>query len=148
MATDHCADVGIVMGPEFNKSLRKVTKPKLESLGFKFNGKRQFTKIDENGAERIIKYQVGVRAIQGRFAVNLFSEMRCARLATLRPTIVSRLANSLFGDYDPRWKGVFLPKDDWWRIDLFQAEMDSIVKQTVDNLKSFGISWFDREDII
>ena len=133
------------MGPEFNKSLRKVAKPEIESLGFKFDGKRRFTKVSHNGHEQIIEYQVGTRATQGQFAVNLISGERFERFAMIRPTLMSRLVNWLFGDYDLWWKGIFLPKDDWWQINPFQKEMDSIIKSTVADLEVFGISWFDRE---
>ena len=134
------------MGPEFNKSLRKIAQPELESLGFKFDGKRRFTKVDREGNEQIIEYQVGKRMMQGRFAVNLISGERFERLATIKPTIMSRLMNKLFGDFDPWWKGIFLPKDDWWKISPFQKEMDSIVGESVADLKSYGISWFDCEE--
>lgn len=130
------------MGREFNKSLRKVAKPALEPLGFMFDGKRRFTKADDNGGEQIIEYQVGTRATQGRFAVNLISGERFVRLAMIRPTFMSKFVNWLFGDYDPWWTSFFLPKDDWWKISPFQKEMDSIVIKTVADLKSYGIAWF------
>lgn len=122
------------MGPEFNKSLRKIAQPELESLGFKFDGKRRFTKVDREGNEQIIEYQVGKRMMQGRFAVNLISGERFERLATIKPTIMSRLVNKLFGDFDP-----------WWKISPLQKEMDSIVGESVADLKSYGISWFNCE---
>lgn len=135
------------MGPEFNKSLRTVAKPdELESLGFEFDGKRRFGRIGENGEQQIIEYQVGSRAVQGRFAVNLISGERYERLAMLRPTFMSRIANRVFGDYDPWWKVLFMPKDDWWKISPFQKEMDSIIVNTVVDLKSYGIFWFDSEN--
>lgn len=133
------------MGPEFNKSLRKVAKPELESLGFKFDGKRRFTKVDRRGNEQIIEYQVGTRAMQGRFAVNLIAGERFERLAMIKPTVMSKLVNKLFGSVDPWWKAIFLPKDNWWKISPFQKEMDSIVGESVADLKSYGISWFDYE---
>lgn len=133
------------MSPEFNKSLRKVAKPQLESLGFKFDGRRRFTKADKNGGVQIIEYQVGTRATQGRFAVNLISGERFVRLAMIRPTPMSKFVNRLFGDYDAWWKGIFLPKDDWWKISPFQNEMDSIIDKTVADLKAYGISWFACE---
>lgn len=134
------------MGPEFNKSLRKVAKPELESLGFIFDGKRRFTKVGRDGHEQIIEYQVGTRATQGQFAVNLISGERFERLAMIRPTLMSKLVNWLFGDYDPWWKGIFMPKDDWLQVSSFQKEMDSIITNTVADLELFGISWFDREN--
>lgn len=133
------------MGPEFNKSLRKVAKPELESLGFKFDGKRRFTKVDRRGNEQIIEYQVGTRAMQGRFAVNLIAGERFERLAMIKPTVMSKLVNKLFGSVDLWWKAIFLPKDNWWKISPFQKEMDSIVGESVADLKSYGISWFDYE---
>ncbi len=133
------------MRPEFNKSLLKVAKPQLEALGYKFDGKRRFTKIDAQGNEMIIEYQVGTRSMQERFTVNLIIGEKSERLKKIRPTLMSRLANRLFGDYDPWWKEIFLPKDDWWKISPFQKEMDSIVHKTVIDLKSYGISWFNDE---
>ena len=131
------------MGPEFNNSLRNVAKPELALLGFEFDGKRRFSKIGQNGEKQIIEYQVGIRSAQGTFAVNLISTDRQVRLAMIRPTLMSRFVNWLFGDYDPWWKELFLPKDDWWKISPFQKEMDSIVMSTVSDLKSFGIAWFE-----
>ncbi len=133
------------MGPEFNKSLREVAKPKPESMGFIFDGKRRFTKAGVNGGEQIIEYQVGTRAMQGRFTVNLISGDRVARLAMIRPTPMSKFVNWLFRDYDPWWKGIFLPKDDWWKISPFQKEMNSIVQKTANDLNSCGIAWFGGE---
>ena len=133
------------MGPEFNRSLQKVAKPELETLGFEFDGKRRFTRINNNSEEQVIEYQVGTRALQGRFTVNLISGKRFERLAMIRPTILSRIANRVFGDYNPWWKGLFMPKDDWWIISPFQKEMDSIIENTVSDLKSFGIIWFNDE---
>ena len=130
------------MGPEFNKSLRRVAKSELESLGFKFDGKRRFTKIGPNGNELIVEYQVGTRFTQGTFTVNLICGERSERLAMIKPTYLSKWVNKLFGDYDPWWKGIFLPKDDWWKISPFQNEMDSIVGETVAELTSYGLAWF------
>lgn len=131
------------MGPEFNKSLRRVAKPELESLGFRFDGKRRFTKTAPNGKEVIIEYQVGIRGMQGRFTVNLVAGERFERLAMIKPTFLSKRVHRLFGDYDPWWKGLFLPKDDWWAISPFQKEMNSIMGKTVAALKSYGITWLD-----
>ena len=135
-----------MMGPEFNKSLRKIVKPQLELLGFNFDGKRQFTKVDESGNELVIEYQVGTRGMQGQFAVNLISGERFERLAMIKPTLMSKLVNRIFGDFDPWWKGVFLPKDNWWKISPFQKEMDSIMGETIVDLKSYGLAWFDIEN--
>lgn len=134
------------MGPEFNKSLRRIAKPELESLGFKFNGNRRFTKADNKGNELIIEYQIGTRAMQGRFTVNLISGERFERLAMIRPTLLSKWVYKLFGDYDPWWKGVFLPKDNWWKISPFQKEMDSTIGKTVTDLKSYGITWLESTE--
>jgi hypothetical protein len=133
------------MGPEFDKSLRKIAKPELERLGFGFDGKRRFSKVARNGAELVVEYQVGVRSMQGRFAVNLIAGERFERLAKIRPTLTSKWVNRVFGDYDPWWKDIFLPKDDWWQISPFQKEMDTIIGKTVKDLKSYGIAWFDKE---
>lgn len=133
------------MRPEFNRSLREVAKPQLKSMGFKFDGKRRFTKADKNGRKQIIEYQVGTRTMQGWFAINLISGDRAIRLAMIRPTLISKFVNWLFRDYDPWWKGIFFPKDDWWRISPFQKEMDSIINKTVADLNSYGIAWLGRE---
>jgi hypothetical protein len=60
---------------------------------------------------------------------------------------MSKLVERLFGGYDPWWKGIFLPKDDCWEISPFQKKMDSIIQKTVANIKSYGISWFDRGEV-
>lgn len=138
--------VSKTMDPEFNKFLRNVAKPELEPLGFKFDGKRRFTKVGHKGNELIIEYQVGTRAMQGRFAVNLISGERFERLAMIKPTLISKLVNRLFGDSNPWWKGIFLPKDNWWKISPSQKEMDSILGKTVADLKSYGIAWLDSAE--
>ncbi|HPF31367.1 MAG TPA: hypothetical protein PLO25_03655, partial [Candidatus Saccharibacteria bacterium] len=78
--------------------------------GFKFDGKRRFTKADKNGRKQIIEYQVGTRTMQGWFAINLISGDRAIRLAMIRPTLISKFVNWLFRDYDPWWKGIFFQK--------------------------------------
>jgi hypothetical protein len=128
------------MHPEFNKSLKNIVKPALELEGFKFDGKHRFTKTSPLGNELIIEYQVGVRAAQGTFTVNLIVGENFERLAMIKPTLFSMWVNKLFGTYDPWWKGIFLPKDKWWKISPFQKEMDSIVAKTVAELKSYGIA--------
>lgn len=132
------------MGPEFDRSLRCVARPALDAAGFEFDGRRRFVKVDAQGEGLVIEYQVGVRAMQGRFAVNLIVHGRTERLAMHRPTLMSRLVERLFGDYDPWWKGIFLPKDDWWRISPFQKEMDAVVAKTVKDLEAYGIAWLEN----
>jgi hypothetical protein len=138
----------ILVRPEFNKSLKRVAKLELEPLGYLYDGKRRFIKTTPEGKQLIIEYQVGVRAMQGRFAVNLLVSEEFERLATLRPSLMSKLVNRLFGDYDPWWKGILLPKDDWWEISPVQKEMDTIIGKTVTDLKSFGINWLEEADRI
>jgi hypothetical protein len=131
------------MGPEFNKSLRKVAVPKLKSLGFNFDDKRRFVKPYNHKIEQIIEYQIGTRFMSGQFTVNLIIGDSFERLAILKPTLFSKFVNRLFGNYDPWWKGLFLPKDNWWKISPFQKEMDTIIKKTTYDLENFGISWFE-----
>ncbi|MCF6226712.1 MAG: hypothetical protein L3J22_10500 [Xanthomonadales bacterium] len=131
------------MSPEYNKSLRRVTKPQLEALGYEFDGKSRFTKIGSKGNAYVIEYQLGTRSMQGQFTVNLISGERLERLAMISPTLMSKLVDKIFGGFDPWWKGIFLPKDYWWEISPFQKEMDSIIQKTVTDLKTYGISWFD-----
>ena len=134
------------MHPEFYKSLKHVAKPALDSEGFTFDGKRRVTKVSANGAELVIEYQVGVRAAQGTFTVNLIAGDNFVRLAMIKPSLLSKWVKKLFGEYDPWWKGIFLPKDKWWQISPFQKEMDSIVGKTVAELKSYGIAWFESRE--
>ncbi len=131
------------MGPEFNKSLRKVAVPKFKSLGFNFDGKRRFRKQHNQNIEKIIEYQVGTHSMSGKFTINLIVGNSYQRLAMLKPTLFSKFINWLFGNYDPWWKGLFLPKDNWWKISPFQKEMDAIIEKTIKDLESFGISWFE-----
>ena len=134
------------MSAEFNKSLRRIAKPALESVGFNFDGKRRFTKIGYDERELVIEYQVGIGTMQGEFTVNLIVGESMERLGMIKSTLLSKAVNKLFGDYDPWWKGVFLPKDKWWKISPFQEEMDSIVGKTVAELKEYGIAWIERRE--
>ena len=131
------------MRSEFNKSLRNIAVPVLEAEGFLFDGKRRFTKSGANGVELIIEYQIGVRGAQGSFTVNLFAGDEYERLSKLKPTPVSKIVTRLFGEYNPWWRDIFLPKDKWWEISPFQKEMDAILRKTLADLKSYGIAWLE-----
>jgi hypothetical protein len=113
----------------------------LESAGFEFDGRRRFMKIDPDGRDLVIEYQVGVRFMQGVFTVNLLAGERMQRLGVIRPTAVSRWVSELFGDFDPWWKGIFLPKDRWWTFDASRMDMDATVEDTVAEIKVYGIAW-------
>ena len=132
------------MKNEFDKSLKSVVQPALKKYGYNFNGKRQFIKENKNGKKLIIEYQVGVRAAQGAFTVNLIIGDNSERLNMIKPTLLSKVINSIFGKYDPWWKGMFLPKDKWWKISPFQSEMDSILFKTVKEVEAYGLSWLER----
>ena len=67
----------------------------------------------------------------------------------IKPTLLSIIINKVFGQYDPWWKGIFLPKDNWWEISPFQKKMDSIIRKTTKELEAYGISWLeDHNDAI
>jgi putative methionine-R-sulfoxide reductase with GAF domain len=87
---------------------------------------------------------LGVRAAQGTFKINLIFGESSERLNMIKPTLLSKLINSIFGNYDPWWKGFFLPKDKWWKISPFQGEMDLILSKTVKELKAYGLPWLER----
>jgi len=131
------------MRKEFDKSLNAIARPALEKHGYTFDGKRKFIRKIENRKELVIEYQVGIRAAQGTFTVNLIDGNEFERLSMIKPTLLSKIANRVFGQYDPWWKGIFLPKDKWWKISPFQKEMDSIVEKTVKELEAYGISWLE-----
>lgn len=131
------------MRQEFNKSLKSIAKPILEKYGYFFDGKRKF--IKKNNNTFIIEYQVGIRSTQGTFTVNLIFGDKQERLSCVNPTLFSKIVNALFKQYDPWWKGVFLPKDQWWEISPFQKEMDSTIKQTTNKLESYGIDWLENK---
>lgn len=133
------------MRKEFDQSLKSVARPALEKLGYIFNGKRKFVRKIDNGIELVIEYQVGIRFTQGTFAVNLIVGDAFERLSMIKPTFFSKIVNTLFGEYDPWWKGVFLPKDKWWKISPFQKEMDAIIKKTTNELESYGIGWLEDQ---
>ncbi len=128
---------------EFDKSMRHIAKPTLETEGFLFDGKRRFIKTGANGVELIIEYQIGLRGAQGTFTVNLIAGDEFERLSKIRPTLFSKKVNRLFGKYDPWWKAILLPKDRWWKISPFQKEMDDILRKTLADLRSYGIAWLE-----
>ena len=132
------------MKKEFDNSLKNVVQPALEKHGYYFDGKRQFIKEDKNGEKLVIEYQVGVRAAQGTFTINLILGESSERLSMIKPTFLTKIINTIFWKYDPWWKGIFLPKDKWWKISPFQNEMDSIIFKTVQELEAYGLSWLER----
>lgn len=134
------------MKKEFDNSLKNVVQPALEKHGFFFDGKRQFIKEGKNGRKLAIEYQVGVRAAQGTFTVNLILGESSERLNMIKPTLLSKIVNTILGEYEPWWKCIFLPKDKWWRISPFQNEMDSILSKTVKELEDYGLSWLERNN--
>ena len=134
------------MKKEFDNSLKSVVQPALEKHGFFFDGKRQFIKEGKNGRKLAIEYQVGVRAAQGTFTVNLILGESSERLNMIKPTLLSKIVNTILGEYEPWWKCIFLPKDKWWRISPFQYEMDSILSKTVKELEDYGLSWLERNN--
>jgi len=131
------------MRREFDKALKQIAAPALAEHGYLFDGKRRFTKEGPDGEPLIIEYQVGVQGAAGTFTVNLVKGNELVRLHRLNPTWFSTLVRGLFGDYDPWWKDVFLPKERWLRICPFQKEMDSIVMETVKALKVYGMGWLE-----
>lgn len=55
----------------FERALRKIEKPALEALGFKFDQRRTFRKTLVDGTSWEVQFQLGVRFMQGEFTVNL-----------------------------------------------------------------------------
>lgn len=134
------------MTKEFTKSLRTVAKPVLEKHGYAFDGKRKFIKQIRNEKELVVEYQIGTRFTQGKFTVNLIVGDELERLGTIKPTVLSKVVNKVFGQNDPWWKAILLPKDKWWKISPFQKEMDSIIRKTIKELEVYGISWLEGRD--
>ena len=133
------------MHKEFDRSLARIAKPILEEYGYNFDGKRRFKKRTTDGEDLVIEYQIGIRSAQGTFTVNLIARGTTERLSMINPTPFSKFVNRIFGNYDPWWKGIFLPKDTWWRISPFQEEMDAIMKKTVIDLKAYGVAWLEAQ---
>ncbi len=92
-----------------------------------------------------IEYQVGVRSANGKFTVNLISDGKLTRLSMIKPTRFAKIVNRVFGEYDPWWKGILLPKDRWWKLSRSQHEMDSILKTTIKELENYGLSWSESD---
>ena len=131
------------MRPVFDKSLRKVAKPALEQHGFAFNGSRDFVK-QLGGKEVKVSFQLGQRGMAGKFTVNLIIDGESERLGCVRLTKWSRAIDLLFGKYDPWWKGIFMPKDKWWKLDEFDAYMNQTMRKVLLMLEKQGLPWLER----
>ena len=132
------------LSSHFDKSLRKIAKPALEKYGFIFDGRRRFNKI-QNGKAVGIEFQLGQRFMAGKFTVNLVMGEKNIRLGIIRETRFSRFVNRLFGNFDPWWKGVFLPKDKWWKLSKSESRMDGSISEAVTCIEKHGLPWLYRQ---
>lgn len=62
----------------------------------------------------------------------------------VKPTRLSGWVNRLLGHHDPWWKGLFLPKDRWWKMSPLEADMNAVVEETVNELEAYGIAWLEN----
>lgn len=128
----------------FDKSLRSVAKPVLEKHGFKFDGRRKFSRT-LNGKEIGIEFQLGQRFMKGKFTVNLTIGEQTYRLGIIRETPFSRFINRMFGNFDPWWKGIFLPKDKWWKLSNSETQMEKTIMEAIVCIEKHGLPWLNRK---
>lgn len=128
----------------FDKSLRSVAKPAFEKHGFKFDGRRKFSCI-LNGKDVGVEFQLGQRFMEGKFTVNLTIGEKMDRLGIVRETHLSRFINRMFGNFNPWWKGIFLPKDKWWKVSKSEAQMDRTILEVISCIERHGLPWLNRK---
>jgi len=131
------------MRPTFEKSLKSIVQPALREHNFDFNGKRDFVR-ENGGVIMTVNFQLGQRALAGKFTVNLEVGAETERLGCVRENWWSGFIYKLFGENDPWWKGAFLPKDKWWRISDSEASMDRTMREVLSMLEAHGLPWLER----
>lgn len=129
--------------PVFEKSLSKLVIPALEQHGFVFNGRRDFIK-PYGQSEAKINFQLGQRGMAGKFTVNLIVDGASERLGCVRKTKWSRTIDLVFGNYNPWWKDVFMPKDKWWKLDEFDSYMNRTMNRVLFILVTDGMAWLEE----
>lgn len=132
----------------FERTLRKIEKPALETLGFKFDQRRTFRKTLVDGTSWEVRFQWGVRFMQGEFTVNLAhyrpgeSSPHQERIGAVRDTRWVRILAWLFPDPRSIWRTLLGPRDKWWRLSASEAEAERTHRKIVSIIECDAIQWF------
>lgn len=145
--------------------IREIVEPELERRGFRFTAKlRQFSR-PSGSCQQLIEFQIGLRAAEGTFTVNLAiyhpvyhhpaarsgppRESDCLfefrrRLGTLRESRRTRLFRRLLAGRE-RWlaRRLTSTSDRWWR---FSADADVVRRSLTDVVRLLderGLPWLD-----
>ncbi|MEN6318214.1 MAG: DUF4304 domain-containing protein [Syntrophaceae bacterium] len=151
--------------PNFEKSIRKVISPTLETHGFQHDGLRIFRRYVGNRTE-IIEFQKGVRSLQSSFCINIgvYATEDAARfdyapapskshtgyctcrdrIGRLRKTWISRGAGALLGPLHGTWKEIFLPRDKWWKIPTDEKDIDELLLRLCNQIAEECLPWFQQ----
>ena len=134
----------------FEWALREVVKPELAKIGFRPTGGRRFRAIKGDGATWEVEFQLGVRALEGKFTVNLMVQEpnskspTIVRIGSVRQSWRSRFLARLFPSPRSIWRTLLGARDLWWPLTPFEHEARTSFSSVVAILLSDGVAWFQE----
>lgn len=140
----------------FDRTLRAIAVPALAPHGFRFDGRRTFRRVSDDGRVcRIVNFQLGQRSMEGKFTANLAvfvdgdaadiapdraHESDCrwdrrTRIGALMPQRFPRLIGLPFVGF------LFGTRDTWWPFSDDEARAAAAVASAVEAIAAHGLDW-------